>query len=226
MSQRDSDMLAAWCDPEPKRWGLMSRAGQKTWVLGGRPETEIDKFFETLNEFQESQVFIGGFRPMPQRRPAFGSKLPVRIITSAELVKEFQVYYDDNEEVHNLLEPLKNKLNSLLELPDDWDGEGTSSYSQKHVARVETWLFSFFCSYYEHYDTYPPVPKVSKAAGPSIDVYWKKDKRSFLINFPEKEDEQCTFAGFDATEQEEFYGKSSAGKLISRLKCLISDFLG
>lgn len=72
----------------------------------------------------------------------------------------------------------------LLDLEDDWDGEGSPSYSEVTWQKATKFLRDFLESLYSTYDMDIGLPKI--AAGPqgSIDLHWKNEKFELLINIP------------------------------------------
>lgn len=75
------------------------------------------------------------------------------------------------------IEEVITRSQSILDLQDDWDGEGSPGYSR------ETWerAIAFLRRLVKMADI--PAPVISPAERGSIDLYWSTDDSSLLINF-------------------------------------------
>ena len=84
---------------------------------------------------------------------------------------------------------------SILELPDDWDANGTSAFSQAHLARATGFLFGAVTSIWESERKVLAVPAIQPVSGGSIDIHWKTDDAELLINVPPSDDALAKFYG-------------------------------
>ena len=93
------------------------------------------------------------------------------------------------------------------------------------MTRVKEWLADLFRTYGTRHGRSPSHPRIAEASGPSINVYWKSEEFTLLINFPSDANELCTFYGFNPEGKEEFQGKVGVGALADRISCLIGDLI-
>ncbi|MBI4469125.1 MAG: hypothetical protein HY650_07380 [Acidobacteria bacterium] len=91
----------------------------------------------------------------------------------------------------SLVPPIDSALLSSIEesrkmtqLDNDWDGEGSPGYSpdtwRRAIDFLKHYAIAYWCEYFE------PVipPKILPGPGGSIDLYWKRDDQTLLINLP------------------------------------------
>ena len=72
---------------------------------------------------------------------------------------------------------------ALLDLPADWDGEGSPQVSKKAWRKATRFVLEAARSF-----TKPmPVPQISAGPEGSVDVHWRNSQRELLINFPADE---------------------------------------
>jgi hypothetical protein len=88
---------------------------------------------------------------------------------------------------------------SILRLPDDWDEEGAVRIQERTWSKAVNLLRRAASSLYETSRQRLPVPRINACADGSVDLYWKTDQFTLLINV-KKEDG----VGSD------FYGERSA----------------
>lgn len=69
---------------------------------------------------------------------------------------------------------------NLLELPDDWDGEGSEKLSSSTVEAAVGFLLSVFREYRDKESF--PVPDFLPATGRSVDVHWYSAPFELLVN--------------------------------------------
>ncbi len=89
----------------------------------------------------------------------------------------------------------------ITELDENWDGEGSSGYSLDTWRRATNFLqdyaIAYWCEFFE-----PVVsPKILPGPDGSIDIYWKRDKQTLLINVPS-----------DQTLPAQYYGDKGQGE--------------
>lgn len=130
---------------------------------------------------------------------------------------EFQQLVPANEEIEEAISDSR----SLLDLHDNWDGEGAVGYS------AETWeravhLIRKFAQLSFHQGYFLARPTITPADSGSIDIHWKDRNRELLINIPADQDEPATYFGRTPTGEDSTRGK--IGGEISRLDLV--DWLG
>lgn len=72
----------------------------------------------------------------------------------------------------------------LLDLKDDWDGEGSPAYSEATWLKATKFLRDFVASLSTVYDVNIGLPKIGAGPQGSIDLHWKNDQFELLINIP------------------------------------------
>ena len=97
-----------------------------------------------------------------------------------------------------------DKSSYILELHDDWDGEGSPAYNPKTWIRAITFLSSYATYIYEKLNQVIDPPEIYHGPDSSIDIYWAYDDKTLLINIPNDKRERATF-----------YGKYSNGAEVS-----------
>jgi hypothetical protein len=101
-----------------------------------------------------------------------------------------------------LLQAIKESR-SLLDLQDDWDGEGSPGYAEATWLRAIEFLTSNAKCLKETAGTDIPVPFIEPGPHGSIDLHWRTSTRELLINVPS-----------DLNQLAGFYGDNLAGKSI------------
>jgi hypothetical protein len=116
--------------------------------------------------------------------------------------------WSDIEELLNLpqeLEPIADAIQKsrwMLELEDDWDGEGNPGYSEATWSRAVRFLLRNALSLWQERGVSVSAPAIHNGPEGNIDIYWETSKRSRLINVPAKSDEPASFYGHDAQGKE------------------------
>lgn len=85
----------------------------------------------------------------------------------------------------------------LLELEDDWDEEGGVGYSEETWKRTTQFIRKTALLFKNEYGKWVNAPKITPGPDGSIDVRWKTDKRSLLVNFPASETKPVDYFGSD-----------------------------
>ncbi len=83
----------------------------------------------------------------------------------------------------------------LTQLPDDWDDNGGTAYSEAHVARVASFVTSIIECIPLYGRRLALLPQISPGPGTSIDVFWQLPKRELLLNFPSDVSGFVTYSG-------------------------------
>ena len=80
---------------------------------------------------------------------------------------------------------------SIARLRRGWDGDDATGYDQATLDRATTFLWNLAAT-----SSGLPVPLISPADAGSIDLYWRLDDRTLLVNFPTG-DREGSFFGKD-----------------------------
>lgn len=72
----------------------------------------------------------------------------------------------------------------LLDLPDDWDDEGSPGYGESTLLRAHTLIRGAVQRFVMQTGVDVPVPHIGAGPNGSIDLYWKRDGRQLLVTVP------------------------------------------
>jgi hypothetical protein len=86
---------------------------------------------------------------------------------------------------------------AMLELEDDWDGEGSPGYAESTWRRVVAFLLDNALALSEDFGAAPPAPKIRKGPHGSIDIHWQLPNRILFVNVPVDTGETAEFFGHD-----------------------------
>jgi hypothetical protein len=86
---------------------------------------------------------------------------------------------------------------AMLDLPDDWDGEGTPGYQEGTWLRAVAYLVDNAVGFFDEYGLAIPEPKIRKGPAGSIDLHWQRPDRELLINIPAQDGVAADYYGDD-----------------------------
>ncbi|MGI9105097.1 MAG: hypothetical protein ACR2G4_02485 [Pyrinomonadaceae bacterium] len=86
---------------------------------------------------------------------------------------------------------------SILNLQNDWDEEGSSGYTVETWGRATRFIRRVALAFKNDMGKWVDAPKITPGPDGSIDVRWKAEKRSLLINFPADDTKPADFFGSD-----------------------------
>jgi len=86
---------------------------------------------------------------------------------------------------------------SILDLPDNWDEEGSPSYAESTWERATIFIKVTTSAYRRIVGSWIEPPKITPGPDGSIDIRWKSAKRTLLINIPANKDDIADFYGDD-----------------------------
>lgn len=95
---------------------------------------------------------------------------------------------------------LKKSINDskcLLELTDDWDGEGSLGYSELTLNKTIEFLEENARSHFLNSGVWVTAPEICPGPNGSIDLLWKLEDRELLINIPVEESGLADYYGDD-----------------------------
>lgn len=84
---------------------------------------------------------------------------------------------------------------AILQLRDDWDGEGAQGYDRDTWQRAADFVLEQSRYARDCFRRSLGVPRISPADDGSIDVMWISDSAKLLVNFPRNSKEGATFYG-------------------------------
>lgn len=94
-----------------------------------------------------------------------------------------------------LLEAEIKRAKLLLELRDDWDGEGSPGYLEATIDRAIAFLNTHTERLSDMYGIQPPIPSIGPGPEGSIDIHWKQPTWELLVNIPADADKMAAFYG-------------------------------
>src|SRR6266540_3899048 len=83
----------------------------------------------------------------------------------------------------------------ILDLPDNWNEEGSPAYAEDTWKRAARFVAESAIGYQSIRGGWVDPPKITPGPDGSIDVRWKTSRRSILINFPSEQYQQIQFFG-------------------------------
>jgi hypothetical protein len=83
----------------------------------------------------------------------------------------------------------------MLELADDFDGEGSPAYLEETWKRAATFLARNAVALYEECGEVIDAPNIHNGPQGSIDVYWNSARGRLLVNFPPQGTADPSFCG-------------------------------
>ena len=86
---------------------------------------------------------------------------------------------------------------AMLDLPDDWDGEGSPGYREDTWLHAVGFLVDNALGLLEEHGETIPMPKVRKGPMGSIDLHWRESDRELLVNIPAQEGAAADYYGDD-----------------------------
>ena len=90
---------------------------------------------------------------------------------------------------------------SILDLPDNWDDQGSAGYTEAVWMRATDFLMRHAKWLYERHCLSVEAPDIGPGPEGSIDLHWRTDEYELLINIPASPQKPAGFYGDD-------YGKA------------------
>lgn len=103
---------------------------------------------------------------------------------------------------------------NILQLGEDWDGEGSPGYEADTWKRATTFLREAALALWVVHHIRLDTPSISPGPDGSIDIHWKSGERELLINIPANNTEPGTF-----------YGDNKVGQIVKGALDISSDNL-
>lgn len=95
---------------------------------------------------------------------------------------------------------------SMLELEDDWDGEGSPGYDVVTWQRAVDFLTKNASRLNEEYGGVIQSPRIRKGPQGSIDLHWRAPNRELLVNIPAVYGAPADYYGDDGTGGQQIKG--------------------
>lgn len=99
------------------------------------------------------------------------------------------------------------KSKYIIELPDDWDDEGSLKYEEEIYINSIEFLIKSAQEIKDEFDIIIDTPKILHGPEGSIDVLWKNADYKLLLNIPPDENNIATFYGYNSNIESEIKGK-------------------
>ena len=100
--------------------------------------------------------------------------------------------------------PAIERSRSMLDLPDDWDGDGSPGYAEATWQRAVQVVVESSSRYWRTSGQAPPAPSITPGPDVSIDVEWRPAGRKLVLNVPEEPAGVVTFYGKDQGSEQGF----------------------
>jgi hypothetical protein len=90
---------------------------------------------------------------------------------------------------------------AMLDLDDDWDGEGSPGYAEATWRRAVGIAIASASRFFAVYDEVPPAPSIAKGPDGSVDVLWQSVSKKVMINVP-ADSGSIAYHGYDPDNPE------------------------
>ena len=144
----------------------------------------------------------------------YKNKIPTKYIINEEVKDGFYEVFttkskhkEEMEEkgikfVETLNKYIKKRMNKILELKVDWNGEGSKSYNAETLKKAKSFLISLIQDFWMLYNLELDIPMIFPGIDGDIDIEWKNKKFQLLISIPEKIEDLSGLYGSDYYEDE------------------------
>lgn len=115
-----------------------------------------------------------------------------------ETIKQWPHHEDPQTTKESESEELRAEIErarGILELPEDWDGEGSPSYLAATFDRAVGFLKTHSEYLMTNFDLEIPVPRIGAGPDGSIDLHWKRTSWELLVNIPADSSKMASFYG-------------------------------
>lgn len=85
----------------------------------------------------------------------------------------------------------------ILDMPANWDGEGSQAYSVVTWQRAIQFVLRMAIESWRMSDIVAPLPALTPGPEGSLDVTWRTSKRALFLNVPAEESEPIEYFGRD-----------------------------
>ncbi|NOT61147.1 MAG: hypothetical protein HOP19_13085 [Acidobacteria bacterium] len=84
---------------------------------------------------------------------------------------------------------------SILDLPDDWDEEGSPRFREATWQRATKLVKLAATAFQQRFGVWIEPPRILPAPEGSIDLHWRLPERELLINIPERAEAPADYYG-------------------------------
>jgi len=108
--------------------------------------------------------------------------------------------YQQVKREHHLSESLTKELASaqtILDLPPNWDGEGSRQYRREVLERAFLFTKKHARWLYQEFGSLLDTPHIGPGPDGSIDIHWSAPNYELLVNIPDDLSMPCTYYGDD-----------------------------
>ncbi len=95
----------------------------------------------------------------------------------------------------------ENKINKIVDyissLKPNWDGDGSIPYERITLDRMKSFVFNLRKKLFYRFNVSLIFPYIMPGPEGSIDIHWKNDRYTLLINIPNNNNEEITIAGYE-----------------------------
>src|SRR4051812_3272252 len=86
---------------------------------------------------------------------------------------------------------------AILNLGENWDGEGAAAYTEGPWRRATEFLLRHATYLFKELGVVIEAPVIGPGPDGGIDLHWKTDHFEMLLNFPKEAGDRATFYGDD-----------------------------
>lgn len=83
----------------------------------------------------------------------------------------------------------------ILDLEDDWDGDGACAYVRTTLGRATQFLETSAKGLWKSRHLWLSIPFIEPGPNGSIDIHWRTEKRELLINIPADDNQLAGYYG-------------------------------
>lgn len=152
------------------------------------PRVQVGQITQSKDKLKDWLALTWRQKPLPVRwAEQVHSAWPVAryVSTSGQLSALAHVFY------------VLLKSRQILELKDDWDGQGSPGYTKMVWERAYKFVMHSAIEALKGYSVVIQAPKILPGPDGSIDIHWKTDTRELLVNIPKSSNELAQFYGDD-----------------------------
>lgn len=173
------------------------RAENVRGYRGPQPITDVHHSVKDQLRLKRGARSYSALRIKFTREPAGEALLPRRELRGGGKKSKIPV------ELNPVIRALENSMR-ILDLKDDWDGDGSCGYSRVTWERMRQFLLDNSRQLWLITGKPTPAPSISPAQEGSIDILWRAQGRMLLVNVPA-----------DLEQPASYYGESGQGDTVN-----------
>ncbi len=174
--------------PREKKLDLIKR--EEKWR---DDKLESWTIFDTVSSFSEDFTLriFHNHREKKSKETIFGLEVPNELSSLISLVERSKY---------------------ILDLKDDWDENGSKPYFYDTWEKSARFVTSFMIDFWRKSFVKPVEPNIYHAPESSIDIFWKTENFTLLINIPRDITKKATFSGKNNLSGDEIKGSLDTSK--------------